>query len=118
MRMKPRPIVTGTSPKPIIWNPGATSRAYDGTVTILQPLIAPLYSGKSAHEILAAVAGRAGRDGLRNRPQYWKGQNRRRTLKESGAERCMTASLPEATFAAKAVGLTTAFLPTRRVKAN
>ncbi len=29
------------------------TRAYDGTVTIQQPLIAPLYRGKSAHEILA-----------------------------------------------------------------
>jgi MoCo/4Fe-4S cofactor protein with predicted Tat translocation signal len=49
-------------------------RAYDGTVTILQPLIAPLYSGKSAHEILSAVAGKSGEtpyDIVRN---YWKGQ--------------------------------------------
>src|SRR5262249_40235897 len=30
------------------------ARAVDGTVTILQPLIAPLYDGKSAHEIVAA----------------------------------------------------------------
>ena len=28
------------------------ARAYDGTVTILQPLIAPLYAGKSCHELL------------------------------------------------------------------
>ncbi|MGH9616371.1 MAG: TAT-variant-translocated molybdopterin oxidoreductase [Acidobacteriaceae bacterium] len=27
-------------------------RAYDGTVSIVQPMIAPLYNGKSAHEIL------------------------------------------------------------------
>jgi Fe-S-cluster-containing dehydrogenase component len=30
------------------------SRAYDGTVSIIQPLIAPLYQSKSAYEILAA----------------------------------------------------------------
>ena len=30
----------------------------DGTVTILQPLIAPLYGGKSAHELMAALLGR------------------------------------------------------------
>jgi Fe-S-cluster-containing dehydrogenase component len=30
------------------------ARAYDGTATILQPLIAPLYQGFSAHEVLAA----------------------------------------------------------------
>jgi MoCo/4Fe-4S cofactor protein with predicted Tat translocation signal len=29
------------------------ARAYDGTVTILQPLIQPLYGGKSAHELLS-----------------------------------------------------------------
>ncbi len=30
-------------------------RAYDGTVSIQQPLIAPLYGGKSAHELLAVL---------------------------------------------------------------
>jgi molybdopterin-containing oxidoreductase family iron-sulfur binding subunit len=29
------------------------TRAYDGTVSIVQPLIAPLYDGKTAHEMLA-----------------------------------------------------------------
>ena len=29
------------------------TRAYDGTITILQPLIAPLYEGKTAHEVVA-----------------------------------------------------------------
>jgi hypothetical protein len=30
------------------------ARAYDGTVSIIQPLIEPLYGGKSAHEIIAS----------------------------------------------------------------
>jgi MoCo/4Fe-4S cofactor protein with predicted Tat translocation signal len=49
-------------------------RAYDGTVTILQPLIAPLYGGKSSHEVLAALLGGFGDttyDIVRN---YWKTQ--------------------------------------------
>ena len=29
------------------------ARAYDGTVSIVQPLIAPLYGGKSAYELIA-----------------------------------------------------------------
>src|SRR6266705_2757851 len=29
------------------------ARTYDGTVTIVQPLIAPLYEGKTAHEVLS-----------------------------------------------------------------
>src|SRR5262249_59741364 len=32
------------------------ARAYDGTATIIQPLIAPLYDGRSTHELLAAFA--------------------------------------------------------------
>jgi MoCo/4Fe-4S cofactor protein with predicted Tat translocation signal len=32
-------------------------RAWDGTATILQPLIAPLYDGRSAHEFVAALSG-------------------------------------------------------------
>jgi MoCo/4Fe-4S cofactor protein with predicted Tat translocation signal len=34
------------------------ARAYDGTVSIMQPLIAPLYNGKSAYELLAAFTNR------------------------------------------------------------
>jgi MoCo/4Fe-4S cofactor protein with predicted Tat translocation signal len=49
-------------------------RAYDGTVTILQPLIAPLYSGKSSHEILGALAGRSGESSYDTVRNYWKGQ--------------------------------------------
>jgi molybdopterin-containing oxidoreductase family iron-sulfur binding subunit len=36
------------------------ARAYDGTVSIIQPLISPLYDGKSAHEILAVLDGQEG----------------------------------------------------------
>ena len=36
------------------------TRAFDGTATIIQPLIAPLYEGRSVHELLAALAGRSG----------------------------------------------------------
>jgi MoCo/4Fe-4S cofactor protein with predicted Tat translocation signal len=38
------------------------ARAFDGTVAILQPLIAPLYGGKSALELVAAAIGRTGGD--------------------------------------------------------
>jgi molybdopterin-containing oxidoreductase family iron-sulfur binding subunit len=33
------------------------ARAYDGTASIIQPLIAPLYSGKSATELIALLSG-------------------------------------------------------------
>src|SRR5205807_6863915 len=33
------------------------ARAHDGTVSIVQPLIAPLYNGRSPHEVLGALLG-------------------------------------------------------------
>ncbi|HEV8112984.1 MAG TPA: TAT-variant-translocated molybdopterin oxidoreductase [Planctomycetota bacterium] len=39
------------------------ARAADGTSGIVQPLIAPLYGGKSSHEIVAAVQNKAGVSG-------------------------------------------------------
>jgi MoCo/4Fe-4S cofactor protein with predicted Tat translocation signal len=33
------------------------ARAHDGTVSIVQPLIAPLYNGRSPHELLGAILG-------------------------------------------------------------
>jgi MoCo/4Fe-4S cofactor protein with predicted Tat translocation signal len=52
------------------------TRAYDGTVTIMQPLITPLYNGKSAYELLAAFSDnpdRRGYDIIRN---YWMTEGR------------------------------------------
>lgn len=51
------------------------ARAYDGTVTILQPLIAPLYGGKSAHEVLAALMGQPERGSHDIVRDYWKSQH-------------------------------------------
>lgn len=51
------------------------ARAYDGTASILQPLIAPLYGGKSAHEVLAVFTGQAGRSSHDVVRDYWKAQS-------------------------------------------
>jgi MoCo/4Fe-4S cofactor protein with predicted Tat translocation signal len=50
------------------------SRAYDGTVGIVQPLIAPLYDGHSAHEIVAVLSGQSGKSGHDLVHDYWKTQ--------------------------------------------
>jgi molybdopterin-containing oxidoreductase family iron-sulfur binding subunit len=47
------------------------ARAYDGTVSIIQPLIAPLYSGKTAHEVLAAFLDEPERSGYEILRDYW-----------------------------------------------
>ncbi|HEX6288776.1 MAG TPA: TAT-variant-translocated molybdopterin oxidoreductase [Herpetosiphonaceae bacterium] len=51
------------------------ARAFDGTVSIVQPLIAPLYGGKSAHELLATVLGQPARSSYEIVREYWRGQN-------------------------------------------
>ncbi len=50
------------------------TRAYDGTVTIIQPLIAPLYGSKSAHELLASLANQPQQSGYDIVRAYWTGQ--------------------------------------------
>ena len=51
-------------------------RSDDGTVTIVQPLITPLYGGKSPHEILAAFAESGGeRNGYDIVREYWAKQS-------------------------------------------
>ncbi|HTR67547.1 MAG TPA: TAT-variant-translocated molybdopterin oxidoreductase, partial [Terriglobales bacterium] len=54
------------------WSDG---RAYDGTVSIVQPLIAPLYDGKSAHEILSVLLVQPGISGHDAVQAYWKKQH-------------------------------------------
>jgi molybdopterin-containing oxidoreductase family iron-sulfur binding subunit len=47
------------------------TRAYDGTVTIVQPLIAPLYGGKTAHDVLAAMSTLPQRSSYQIVRDYW-----------------------------------------------
>ncbi len=51
------------------------TRAYDGTVTIQQPLIAPLYHSKSPYELMALLAGQAEATGYEIVRGYWKNQH-------------------------------------------
>lgn len=63
------------------------ARAFDGTVSIIQPLIVPLYGGKTPLEVVAAVMGSAGRsyDLVK---QYW-----RQTLGESNFDAAWRTAL-------------------------
>ncbi len=51
------------------------ARAYDGTVSIIQPLIAPLYNGKSALEFVALLAGQVDATGYDLVRAYWQKQH-------------------------------------------
>ncbi|MBS1788920.1 MAG: TAT-variant-translocated molybdopterin oxidoreductase [Acidobacteria bacterium] len=50
------------------------ARAYDGTISIIQPLIQPLYQGHSPLELLAAIANIPGKTALDLVKDYWKTQ--------------------------------------------
>ena len=49
-------------------------RSDEGTVTIIQPLIAPLYNGKSAHEVIAALSETGERPGYDLVRAHWAGE--------------------------------------------
>ncbi|HEX3231008.1 MAG TPA: 4Fe-4S dicluster domain-containing protein, partial [Pyrinomonadaceae bacterium] len=50
------------------------ARAYDGTVSIVQPLIAPLYEGRTAYEVLALFSDSYDRKPYEIVRNYWSGQ--------------------------------------------
>ena len=50
------------------------ARAYDGTITIQQPLIEPVFGGRSAHEVLAQFTGDSGGSGHDIVKAYWQGR--------------------------------------------
>ena len=47
------------------------TRTFDGTVSIVQPLIQPLYGGKSAHEMVATMSDRPERNGYDIVREFW-----------------------------------------------
>ena len=49
-------------------------RSDDGTVSIVQPLIAPLYGGKSPHEVISALGDSGERSGYDLVREYWSAQ--------------------------------------------
>jgi MoCo/4Fe-4S cofactor protein with predicted Tat translocation signal len=51
------------------------ARAYDGTASVIQPLIEPLYGGKSAHEIMVILAGETDMSGHEALRAYWQKQH-------------------------------------------
>ncbi|MDP3717651.1 MAG: TAT-variant-translocated molybdopterin oxidoreductase [Acidobacteriota bacterium] len=50
------------------------ARSFDGTVSIVQPLIQPLYGGKSANEVIATLSDRPERAGYDVVREFWAGE--------------------------------------------
>ena len=51
------------------------ARTFDGTASIVQPLIQPLYRGRSAHEVVALLAASPAQNGYEIVRAYWKRQH-------------------------------------------
>ena len=49
--------------------------AYDGTISIIQPLIAPLYGGKSAHELISAFTENPEKSSFESVRDYWRAKH-------------------------------------------
>jgi Fe-S-cluster-containing dehydrogenase component len=50
------------------------ARAYDGTIGIIQPLIAPIYQSRSPYEVLATLMNNSGQSGHDIVRSYWQSQ--------------------------------------------
>ena len=84
------------------------ARAYDGTVTIVQPLIAPLYGGRTASEVLATVTDRPDRAAHDIVKGYWEAALRGDTdvtwtLPAGGADAFWATSLHDGLVAGTAL---------------
>jgi MoCo/4Fe-4S cofactor protein with predicted Tat translocation signal len=80
------------------WGDG---RAYDGTVSIIQPLIAPLYNGKSALEFVALLSGQAEATGYDLTRSYWQKQHTGADFEQFWRKSLHDGWVEGTTFAAK-----------------
>ena len=62
------------------------ARTYDGTVTIVQPLIEPLYQNKSAHELLAVFTAKYDQKPYDIIREYWQGEGQKAVGNKQKAE--------------------------------
>ncbi len=62
------------------------TRTYDGTVTIVQPLIEPLYQNKSAHELLAVFTAKYDQKPYDIIREYWQGEGQMAVSSRQKAE--------------------------------
>ncbi len=83
------------------------ARSFDGTTSIVQPLIQPLYSGKSAHEVIATLSDRPERNGYDVVREYWMANG----VGQAGGV------IPTATATAAAAAPTAPALPAQPVSA-
>jgi MoCo/4Fe-4S cofactor protein with predicted Tat translocation signal len=87
------------------------ARAYDGTVSVVQPLIEPLYGGKTAHEIVTILAGQSGLTGHDLVQQYWQKQHTGADFDTFWRKSLHDGFVAGTTYAPKPVSLKTTSFP-------
>ena len=90
------------------WGDG---RAYDGTVSIVQPLIAPLYEGRSTCELVSMLSGQANTSGHELVQAYWKKQHPGADFDEFWRKSLHDGWVEGTAFAPKQVGSKAAGFP-------
>ena len=88
------------------------ARAYDGTVSIVQPLIAPLYGGRSAVEFVGTLAGGSDVNGHEQVQAYWKKQHTGADFETFWRKSLHDGWVEGTTFAPKQLAAKTSTLPT------
>ncbi len=87
------------------------ARAHEGTATIMQPLIAPLYDGRSAHELVAALTDqpeRAGHEIVRSTwRDWWQKQGSPGDFESFWQKSVQDGRVPGTAFEQKKIPLTT-----------
>ena len=81
------------------------ARAFDGTATVQQPLIQPLYGGKSACEVLQMFTGQSERNGRETVKAYWAGQHSGADFEQWWRRAVHDGVVPNSAFPIKAPAL-------------
>jgi molybdopterin-containing oxidoreductase family iron-sulfur binding subunit len=87
------------------------ARASDGTASIIQPLIEPLYNSKSPHELLAALLGQTDAKGYDLVRKFWQGQLKAANFDQAWEQALSNGVVPGTTFPAASVTAGSAALP-------
>ncbi len=91
------------------------ARAYDGTVSIVQPLIAPLYDGKSVLEMAAMLAGTSEANGHSVVRDYWQRQHAGADFEAFWRKSLHDGWVEGTAFTAKNVSAKPASFPARQI---
>ncbi len=80
-------------------------RAFDGTTSIVQPLILPLYEGRSAHEVLACIEGRPEMEDYEIVREYWRSAGKWKDFERGWREVLHDGVIPETSLPKRRVTL-------------